>query len=176
MLALSDMCEHIFRISDGVNMTTWIFQANPELFDIDGALADSEIRELGGTWLGKKEAPKFRIDDIAYIYKCSPTKKVIAKVRVTSEFKVMRPIDRVYRYWTPLAIQKNPEPSFEARIEFMILDVANSGSGISRDKLQDLDIKAGVLGMTNHLLSSNHADKINREWELIDRETNISEF
>jgi hypothetical protein len=60
---------------------TWIFQANPELFDIDGAVAN--LTELN--WLVNQHRDAIRGDDQIFLWRSGPSAGIVAVATVLCE-------------------------------------------------------------------------------------------
>ncbi|MDP6148288.1 MAG: EVE domain-containing protein [Candidatus Thalassarchaeaceae archaeon] len=148
-------------------MSTWIFQCNPKKFHIDDALMDPEV-QTGGTWLAEQEGSRMASGQEAYIYKTSPTKAIIAKVTILSEFKEMPPLEHMYRHWSNESKKDDSLKKARSRVYFRVEELAPNLVGIPLSKLRDLRIPAGRQGMTNiRLKNSNEVNSIQEAWASI---------
>ena len=148
-------------------MPTWIFQCNPEKFHIDDALMDPEV-QAKGTWLAEQEGSRMARGQEAFIYKTSPTKAIIAKVTILSEFREMPPVDYMYRYWSDESKKDDSLKKARPRVYFRVEELAPNLEGIPLSKLRDLRIPAGLRGMTNiRLKNSIDVNSIQEAWASI---------
>jgi hypothetical protein len=60
-------------------LQTWIFQGNPEYFDIDGYFATNPDRFV---WLVTRYADEMRPGDRVFIYRTGPTAGVVAEAEI----------------------------------------------------------------------------------------------
>ena len=70
----------------GSSVRSWIFQANPAFFDIDGAL--QKLENL--TWLVKQHAEEISKDDEVFLWRSGPKAGIVATAVVTSKPEMLR--------------------------------------------------------------------------------------
>ena len=58
--------------------TTWIFQANPQLFDVRAAT--KKLKQL--TWLAKQHGAEFQVGHTVYIWESGPSAGIVAEARI----------------------------------------------------------------------------------------------
>jgi len=83
---------------DDSEVNVWIFQANPNLYDILNSLGD---REIGNTihWLVKQHGGKIHKGHIALIWMSGRDAGIYALTRVESEPAIMSESDAERKYW-----------------------------------------------------------------------------
>tara|TARA_Y100001936_G_C15770866_1_gene506165 strand:+ start:213 stop:656 length:444 start_codon:yes stop_codon:yes gene_type:complete len=87
-------------------MALWIFQGNPDLFDVDEALLDPILHEQGMTWLVTSNKSKIKIGDEVLIYRTGRKNAIIGLCEVFEEPREQPPDPNVVRHWTAKAIEK----------------------------------------------------------------------
>jgi MoxR-like ATPase len=60
---------------------TWLFQANPNLFDLQGAIRDLD----GFTWTTRQHAREIHAGDRAYLWQSGPNAGILATARISTE-------------------------------------------------------------------------------------------
>src|SRR5690242_10534490 len=69
----------------GVVMTTWIFQCNPDRYDLPGALRESSVE----TWLANQSRSEIKAGDSVYLWETGKEAGVLAVATVISDPAVM---------------------------------------------------------------------------------------
>ncbi|SNS86611.1 EVE domain-containing protein [Bacillus sp. OK838] len=148
------------------NKNTWIFQANPEIFDIDNYIKDHKY-----IWWALRQV-RFRdtikLDDEVFMWRSNGDKRqtggILAKTRVVS-LPQERPNDKSAKnYWHNEDWKK---PYLGVKLE--ILEVKMLESFISRSFLLDHHVlnKLTILSQwrqTNYLLSPEHSIELQKLW------------
>ena len=114
-------------------MRTWIFQGNPETFDIDGYLGEA-VGEI--MWRVARYADQIGIGDIAYIWKSQGGEKenagIVAECEIVELPRFQRDDPVALPFWT------RGEGIGEAgRTRLKLLRVANKREALKREWLRD---------------------------------------
>ena len=144
----------------------WLFQGNPDRFDIDGYLA-AELATI--TWLVRQHRDQIQIGDIVFLWKALGGEKgtggVVAECRVSSAVEV-RPEDPASTpFWKGEATLK-PEP----RVELLVMRVARGKEVLKREwlkedpVLRELPIFKMAQG-TNYSVDDAHRPRLRTLWD-----------
>jgi predicted HNH restriction endonuclease len=156
--------------------SVWIFQGNPDFFDIDGYLAASGGRII---WLVNQHADKIRIGDTVYLWKAAGKKKapsgIIAAARVDSEVFVGPDEAEAHPYWISGDPTKNAN-----RVWMRILRVAKPKEIVKVGALREDPICRDLLILkqpagTNFPVSENHAKRLEILWQGMGTDWSYSE-
>jgi len=150
-------------------ISTWIFQANPDYFDINGYLAAAIDRI---TWIVVQNATHIRIGDLVYIWRSAGRNKavsgIIASARVDSEVMPGSAVGdpEAFKYWESFDTSKPPEPFVWLRL----LRTASSKEMIKAKWLKEDPIcrDLGILKMpqkTNYPLAVQQAERLDALWQ-----------
>ncbi|MDM0076922.1 EVE domain-containing protein [Variovorax sp. J2P1-59] len=146
-------------------MAAWIFQGNPEKFDLDGYLR----ADLGTiTWVVRQQANKIAVGDTVYIWRSAGKDKeasgIVAECRVASPVAPMPSEPEAAPFW------KEPSPDNENRVSLIVLRIASSRQVLKREwlksdpVLRELRIFKMAQG-TNFPLDDDHAARIAILWQ-----------
>lgn len=147
-------------------MAKWLFQGNPDTFDIDGYLA--AVKEI--TWTVKQRhlAQKMAVGDRVYLWRASGSENAVAGVVAEAlivEDPVMRP-----EHEEALPFWRVPVPEESAlRVALRVLRVANEKQVIKREWLGDDAVlhNLRILRLrneTNYELSADEAARLDVLW------------
>jgi hypothetical protein len=148
-------------IFNNEKVNVWIFQGNPERYDVLNALSNKEI-EKGFHWLVTKHKQDIKTGDLGLIWLCGPDAGIYAITRITKSPKLMREYDFERQYWMNAA-----EENIEAfRVEMILLkNMVNCPlfrrNFINLPGLEELSIKRQSQG-TNFPVR-------NYEWQIISK-------
>jgi len=100
---------------DNSEISVWIFQANPNLYDILNSLGDPEI---GNTihWLVKQHSGMIHKGHMAFIWMSGRDAGIYALTRVESEPDLMTESDAERKFWL-----NNQDPSPKKRVRLTVL-------------------------------------------------------
>ena len=87
-------------------MALWVFQGNPDLFDVDSALNDPKLHEEGITWLVTTHKSKIKNGDEVLIYRTGRNNAIIGLCEVFDEPRNQPPDPNVVRHWKEKALEK----------------------------------------------------------------------
>lgn len=145
-------------------MATWIFQGNPETFDLDGYLR----ADLGTiTWIVRQQADRIQIGDTVYIWRSAGKDKeasgIVSECRVASPVVLMPAAPEAAQFW------KEPTPHIEKRISLIVIRVATARQVLKRDWLKTDPILNGNLIFrmaqgTNFSLTDEEAKRVAILW------------
>lgn len=157
-------------------MKTWIFQANPDTFDISGYLAQN--REVLWTVRQARLAPEMRIGDRVFFWRASGRGKddsgIIAAAHLTSEPTVQSPDQGSIPFW-------RGEYDFqELRVRLCVERVANNKETIRREWLQNDPILSDLrilrlAAETNFEIAPPHTIRLEALWRNTGRDWNRTE-
>ena len=151
-------------------MVTWVFQGDPEMFDIDNAICDERLQSGGLTWLARQHAPKMQKGDIAYLYRTGKNNAIIARCTLTSEYMEIEPDPVVLEYWTQKAIDDQGLWGRKARVRLRINEIDPSLEGVSYSQLKHLKTKIGT-PTTNIQINHEEIVTIDNLWSEIDTQS-----
>jgi hypothetical protein len=146
--------------------SSWIFQANPDIFDIDAYLnSNTEV-----TWLVRQEylRSKMSVGDTVYIWKSAGKKRgesgIIASATISSEPSLREDDETSKALW-----KDKQNETMTWRVGLRIGRIANKKELIDRNWMIDDPIlyDLGILKMsqnTNYLLPNKHAQRIRSLW------------
>jgi 5-methylcytosine-specific restriction enzyme A len=153
---------------DEATINTWIFQGNPNVFDIDNYVQDNKFI----WWSIRQEhfADEFNINDTVFLWKSDGGKKgtggVLAKCKVVS-----LPVNRTddsssEEYW-----HTDDWSNSYLAIKLVVQEVKLSEGFISRVSLLEHPILKDLLihrlrQQTNYLLSHEHGTELDKIWSL----------
>jgi hypothetical protein len=147
--------------------TTWLFQGNPDRFDIDGFLA---TRPPQTTWLVTRYADQIAPGDQVYIWRArgggaEADSGVVAEAEVLTSPAPMQELPTEQSFWTDPAEADAIRP----RVVLRFVRIAGSRSVIRRSWLREDPVLSGlpVLRMansTNYLVTSEQAARLNALW------------
>lgn len=147
-------------------MKTWLFQANPDRFDLDGYLA-ANLETI--TWVVRQHREKIALGDAVFIWKAQgsikATSGIIAECRVISAVE-SRPSDAgALPFWSKKEVLKS-----EPRVELLVVRVASSREVLKRDWLKadpvlsELAIFKMAQG-TNYVIADQQTKRLRVLWE-----------
>jgi len=122
-------------------MRTWLFQANPDEFDLDGYL----VSVHGAiTWYIGQHATEIRPGDQVFIWRAIGSGKrelsgVVAEATVNSEVKVMPDEPAARQFWKDQSEAGKPSP----RVWLDLVRVANKKQILRREWLEDDPVLSG---------------------------------
>lgn len=146
-------------------MATWIFQGNPEVFDIDGYLAASSGLIV---WRVSRYAELITPGDSVYIWKSqgnSPRSSgIVAEGTIVDRPRIQEDDHGAEHFWV-----QSPEQDRLMRVEVRLNRIANKKETLKRDwmkedsVLKDLLILRQAAG-TNFPVEKNEAERLGRLW------------
>lgn len=112
--------------------STWVFQANPDLFDINGYLAFAPKRM---TWLVKQSPKRIKLGDQVFIWRALGKRKsgpagIIAECRVDSAVLKIEEEPEAIPFWRRDGAAE-PQP----RVWLKVIRVADPSAVLSKDEL-----------------------------------------
>lgn len=111
-----------FTILDGKS-SSWIFQANPNLFDIDGAL--SELKEI--TWKVNRYRERIHAGDTVYIWKSGKNAGIIAIGKILSDPAPLNDLEAEKKFIIRPKGEENGNEDFtEVRVRVSVESVLES--------------------------------------------------
>lgn len=152
-------------------MKTWIFQANPDRFDLDAYLA-ADLETIN--WVVRQHREKVDLGDTVFIWQAEGRNKaasgVVAECKVVSEVE-SRPSDAASsRFWS-----KEEMPKVEPRVELLVVRVASSREVLKRDWLKADPVlsELAIFKMaqrTNYLVADSQARRLRALWTRIGKD------
>ncbi len=130
---------------------SWIFQANPKLYDLRGALA--EINELN--WAVRQQAKKIHAGDTAYLWLSGDGGGLLARALVTTEPEVLPPRASELKFRRSQDFDED-ERSVVLRVEKVLDTPVDRDQLLSYPELEDLGFLQAPQG-TNFALEPKHA-------------------
>jgi hypothetical protein len=88
--------------------SSWIFQANPDIFDIDGAIRGLE--EI--TWKVNRYKDRVHAGDTAYFWRSGENAGIVALGKILSEPALVEDLETEKRYIRPKAAKENEDEKF----------------------------------------------------------------
>ena len=157
---------------------TWIFQANPDRFDIDGFLA---TKPSSTSWLVTRYATDLRLGDDVYIWRArgregSAKSGIVAKAQITSGVEIRKDDPQSIRFW------KGGEDANAAasRVRINFERIANKRQLIQRawvlddPILRELTI-VKIANGTNYAVEPRLAARLDILWNKVDTEWTYAE-
>jgi predicted GIY-YIG superfamily endonuclease len=148
-------------------LTTWIFQCNPDHYDIDGLLA-SETRDI--LFSANQRASLMRAGDIVFIWRSQGKRNavagIVAKGHLLDTPSARPDVGPDQQFW----VDKTRADTNQPRVKLRIDDVANKREVIQRawmitdPILSDLTILK-MANMSNYVVESEHLKRIGDLWE-----------
>jgi predicted RNA-binding protein with PUA-like domain len=124
-------------------LALWIFKSNPELFELDERLQDTEPHT---TWKISRYKDEIQIGDLAFIWRTGPKRGIVAVMEITSKPQKMYELEREQKYWknrdTELIIRV--EGDFKCRCNFISYKELKQTNG-----LENLSVFHGFQQQTN---------------------------
>lgn len=146
-------------------MKTWLFQANPKLFDVDGYLA-ADLDTI--SWVVRQHKSEVAPGDTVFIWKSQGRDKeasgVIAECRVVSPVVVGLGDSASVSFWS-----SDVPVTSEARVELAVQRVASTREVLKRDWLK-VDPVLHTLAIfrmaqsTNYILTEQQARRLSSIW------------
>jgi len=146
-------------------MVSWIFQGNPEKFNLDGYLR----ADLGTiTWMVRQQADKISVGDTVYIWRSAGKDKdasgIVAECRVASPVAPMHLGSEAAQFW------KEPSSHIENRVSLVVVRVAGTRQMLKRDWLKADPVLRGNLIFrmaqgTNFPLTNEEAERVAMLWQ-----------
>lgn len=143
---------------------TWIFQSNPNNFDIDGYLLNS-TGEVA--WLVTTNAKKISVGDTVYLWRSGKDGGIVAEAEVSKPVWVGPDIPEALPYW-----RKSGHGSAVAtRVTLRLRKVATRQEMLRRDwlkeddEVQNLTIIQQSNG-TNYSVAHDHATRLAALWAM----------
>jgi HNH endonuclease len=147
-------------------MTAWIFQGNPDRFDIDGYLAFAPNRI---TWLVNQSRKEIKPGDQVFIWKARGSGRygsagILAEGLVDSDLLEIPEEPNAFRFW-----RDSFDPAPRDRVWVRVVQVAESGTTLDRTTISEtLGLeKIGPIAFgnaTNFKLSEDETRELNRLW------------
>jgi EVE domain/Endonuclease NucS len=153
--------EQTNQVLDDENISVWIFQANPQRYDILNALADNKIGNKKH-WLVNQYKQKIRQGHLGLIWMSGKDAGIYAIVRIDSNPRIMGQYEPEKKYWIDAS-----EASREAlRVEISILKKLINNPVLKKDlvkvrQLENMSILKRFQG-TNFPVT-------NREWQILSK-------
>jgi len=152
-------------------VTAWIFQGNPDRFDLDGYLAaHSEI-----SWLTPQHRDSMNLGDTVYIWRNAGRAKAIAGIVAVSVITGLPTVEpdnpNAKAYW----IDSAESDQALHRVKLRVLDRAKAKGVIKTDWLAEDPICNDLPNLrmrqqTNYPLNDEHAERIARLWSKTGRD------
>jgi len=146
-------------------MPSWIFQGNPDTFDIDGYFASTKrVR-----WLVRQHAEQVAVGDTVYFWRASGKSKqeagIVAMGKVSTPVAVQPDDAAALEFWRDPAEGQ----TLERRVTADLARVANKRETIRRDWLVEDPICADLPNIrftqaTNYPLEPRHAERLTLLW------------
>lgn len=167
---------HTRATTDAVSINTWLFQANPDYFDIDDYLRDKTYIN----WTARQHRDSMNVGDRVFIWRAKGSAKdsvsgIIASGEIVQPPSVRMEDEDALSYWAEASSAK-PEP----RVSILIDHVAGTRGVVKRDwltndpGLSDLRILR-LRNETNYLLDHAQATRIEALWARTGRAWNRAE-
>ncbi|MGX7005677.1 HNH endonuclease [Caballeronia sp. KNU42] len=158
-------------------MKSWIFQANPERFDLESFFA---TRPSVLTWTVSRQADQMRIGDRVYIWRAAAGEKdkagVIAEAVVCSSVALIASDTIGAGFW----LDESEAQLESERVWLKIIRVASPREQIRREWLKDDPVLSDMLIMkqpagTNFLMTDSEAARMAQMWACVGQDWNRSE-
>ncbi len=138
--------------------SSWIFQANPDNFDIDKAI--SELKEI--TWKVNRYKDQVHAGNTVYIWKSGENSGIVAAGKILSEPALLKDLEIEKRFILPKAAGKNEDEEFigvRVSVERVLGSIIKRQDLISDPLLGSMQILRQSQG-TNFVLNSKEAKAI----------------
>jgi predicted HNH restriction endonuclease len=152
-------------LSPTVTHPVWIFQSNPDRFDIDGSLAaQTDIR-----WLANQHAEAMKPGQLVYIWRNrgenKATSGIVAVGVITSAPAVVPDLLSSHKYWS--SPEEASTPSM--RVSLRVLDVASAKGVVKSEWLSSDPVCASLPNLrmrqqTNYQIEARHSQRLARLW------------
>ena len=158
-------------------MATWLFQGNPDLFDLDGYLQAQDVI----CWMVNQRSSEedLNIGDHVFIWKAAGRQKgesgVVALARVLQPPSVRHEDPAALPFW-----KVHADETARLRVELQVLRRANGRELIQKDWCVNDPILSSlpilrIANQTNYLLSEDHAARLKALWRNTGRPWNRAE-
>lgn len=147
-------------------MATWLFQGNPDRFDLDGYLA-ADLETI--RWLVRQHRDQVSVGDTVFVWRSLGGEKgvsgVVAECRVASSVAIQPEDSASKPFWLG---DETPKP--EPRVELLVIRVARIKEVLKRDWLKadpvlsDLPIFKMAQG-TNYAVPERMAHRLRTLWD-----------
>lgn len=146
-------------------MATWIFQANPDRFDVDGYL--SARHRI--SWLAKQHAEDIDLGDVVYIWRAQgharASAAIIARCTVTGKAERRAETTSDLRFW------RDPADASGAanRITLQVEEISPGERGLSKESIEQDDVLTGlgiikVPRLTNYPVTPEQSARLDSLW------------
>lgn len=158
-------------------MSAWIFQGNPNVFDMDSYFHSKPGRI---TWLVTRYRNEIKQGDKVYFWrsagKAGADSGVIASGEVVSDVRELQSESEAVRHWS----DKTQSAKVSPRVWVVLTKIANSKEVLKRDWFKDDAILKNMLIMrqasgTNFRLTDIEADRISLAWSRVGKNWTRSE-
>lgn len=150
-------------------MTTYIFQANPDRYDIDGALASGRERI---TWLVTRYKNDIRLGDQVFIWRAKGS-GAYGPSGIVAECVVDSPISKSPEDPAELRFyRKPPDSKLRDRVSLKVVRVAKKYPVLDGNVIKGLSVleRVGPLGLhhaTNFEVDSAQSTELNKLWSSV---------
>lgn len=136
---------------------SWIFQANPNLYDVKGAV--NELTEIN--WTTRQHASRIHVGDLVYLWESGPSAGIVGTARVASEPGLMPDYVAELRFThRPDAFEK-PEPRVRLSVLATVEPPLLRTELLANPLLSSMSILKGAQG-TNFALTEGEAGELAR--------------
>lgn len=138
--------------------STWIFQANPNIFDIDGAI--SELKEM--TWKVNRYRERIHAGDTVYLWKSGENAGIVAVGKILSEPALLNDLETEKRFIRLKAVEVNSDAQFAGvriSIEHVLESTVRRQDLLNDPLLRSMQILLHPQG-TNFVLNDEEAKAI----------------
>jgi hypothetical protein len=150
-------------------MNNWIFQANPNHFDLLGFLSSSPTPK-SARWKVTRFAKDMRVGDTVYLWIAAGSKRgprgIVGLAKITSQPKAQKDDRLGRRFWT----HPNEGTSIAIRVQIAIESASLAGPPLTHETLKKAKVcrRLGILSQsqgTNFRVTQHQADELNRLWQ-----------
>lgn len=148
---------------------TWLFQANPKHFDIDGYFATNPADFL---WLARQRADEMDVGDAVFLWRAvgggdRALSGVVAEAEI-AKAPAVQPEDAAARFWVRGGGGGDPAVP-QRRVRLRLLRAAGNGGIVRRDAALDDPVLSGMTVLTartgtNFLLRPEQAERLAALW------------
>ncbi len=144
-----------FTILD--SSSTWIFQVNPSIFDIDGAIR--ELKEM--TWKVNRYREKIHAGDTVYLWRSGENAGIVGAGKILSEPALLKDLETEKRFIQPKAAGENSDEFVGVRIsiEYVLEPTVSRQELLNDPLLRSMQILLQPQG-TNFALSDEEAKAV----------------